>query len=197
MLESLIDLTYRGIPLGRGIKLTQVRPTTGYVELASPMPVGSEISITTDDGVACGATVSWVHELVAGSDHVPGMIVTPRLAGDAAAWWQARTHLPADDLARPALPRNRPVTVRPRSHTQPMQGVQGAPQTMPAILADLNARVAGTAVDPRIDPRTRLEPGLSRTGDHAVIDDGARTMTMDVVDPAALPPEDDARKPPQ
>jgi len=212
VLESLIDLTYRGIPLGRGIKLTQVRPTTGYVELGSPMPVGTELSIATDDGVAFDATVTWVHELVAGSDHAPGMVVAPRLDGDAAAWWQARAHLPADDAARPTLPRNRPVTVRPRSHTQPTRGAQGAPQAMPAIIADLDARVAaaakqGAAVDQRttvmgvieqqqLAQRSRLEPALSATGDHAVLDDGARTMTMDAVDPAALPPEDDATRKP-
>jgi hypothetical protein len=190
VLESLIDLTYRGISLGKRIKLTGVRPTTGFIELASPMPVGTEISITADDGVAFGATVMWVHEQVAGSDRAPGMIVSPRLFGDAAGWWQARVALPEDDTARPTLARNRPVTVRPRSHTQPSPGPSGAPQAMPAIIADLDARVAGAR--PAVDPRTRpAEPGMSPTGDHAVIDDGAKTTTMSAVDPASLPPEDE------
>ena len=41
--ESFVDLTYRGLPLGRRIKLTQVRPSSGYLELAAPMPVGTAI----------------------------------------------------------------------------------------------------------------------------------------------------------
>ena len=41
MIESFVDLTYRGLSLGRRIKLTQVRPTSGTLELVSPMPVGT------------------------------------------------------------------------------------------------------------------------------------------------------------
>jgi len=48
--ESFVDLTYRGLSLGRRIKLTQVRPSSGYLELPSPMPVGTLVAISTDDG---------------------------------------------------------------------------------------------------------------------------------------------------
>jgi hypothetical protein len=124
VIESFVDLTYRGLALGRRIKLTQVRPTTGYLELPMPMPVGTQIAIATDEGVTLEATVTQIHEQVGGSDRVPGMIVKPALDVAAAqSWWQARVALAEDDPPPPS--RSRPVTVRPRSHTvpQPEQAV--------------------------------------------------------------------------
>src|SRR5688572_11683667 len=57
MSESYVDLTYRGLALGRRVKLTQVRPSAGYLELPTPMPVGTTIAIVTDEGVALDARV--------------------------------------------------------------------------------------------------------------------------------------------
>src|SRR5580765_5021395 len=82
MIESYVDLTYRGLPLGRRLKLTQVRPTTAYVELPAPMPVGTLIGILTDDTVALDAQVIAIHEQVSGSDQPPGMTLRPKLVGD-------------------------------------------------------------------------------------------------------------------
>src|SRR2546423_3505419 len=101
MIETFVDLTYRGLPLGRRVKLAQVRPTTAYLELASPMPVGTAIGILTDDTVALDAQVIEVHE-VASAEHAPGMIVRPKLVGEAAkAWWEARVALPELPPAKP------------------------------------------------------------------------------------------------
>lgn len=197
MLESLVDLTYRGISLSRRIKLTQVRRSSGYLELASPMPVGTELAIVADDGVSFGATVAWVNEQVTGSDRTPGMMIVPRLTAEAAAsWWQARVVLGDDDAPRPRLMRNRPVTVRPRTHTQSAPPSVGAPSSMsdtPAILADLDARVAaaaGVGSRPRAPSgsgaTTALDGELMRPGEHVVVDDGAQTLTMVAVDPATF-----------
>lgn len=189
MLESLVDLTYRGISLGRHVKLTQVRPRSGYLELASPMPVGTELAIVTDGGVSLGATVAWVNEQVTGSDRVPGMMIVPRLTGEqATSWWHARVTLGDDDAPRPRLMRNRPVTVRPRAHTQPAPLSQDAVSGTPAILADLDARIAGAAgVGPGPGvATTALDRELTRPGEHVVVDDGAQTLIMHAVDPAAL-----------
>lgn len=219
MLESLVDLTYRGISLSRRVKLTQVRPSSGYLELPAPMPVGSEIALVVDDGLTIAATVALVHEQVtgvAGSDRAAGMQVVPRLAAEAAAaWWQARVALPEHDAEartsgaagapRDAVDgapgaRSRPVTVRPRTHTQPTTPPPAAPGDAPSIAADLAARVtaaAGVAVPgspPASAPQAsavheppggELDGDVART-DHVVIDDGAQTMIMRAVDPAVL-----------
>src|SRR5215467_14467642 len=95
VLESFVDLTYRGLSLGRRVRLTQVRPSTGYLELPAPMPVGAQIAIVADDGATFEAIVTAIHEQIAGSDRAPGMIVAPALGeAQATAWWTSRVALP-------------------------------------------------------------------------------------------------------
>jgi hypothetical protein len=167
VIESFVDLTYRGLSLGRRVRLSQVRPSTGYLELPAPMPVGSQISISAEDGTAFDAMVTAIHEQVAGSDRTPGMIVAPALAAESAsAWWAARISLPDDDALRARAPtgssRIRPATVRPRSHTTPTpppltgaspEGTaERTADEVPTIISDLDARVAAAAgVAPRPD----------------------------------------------
>jgi len=204
-METLVDLTYRGIAFGRRIKLAHVRPTSGFLELATPMPVGTEIALIADDGVTLGVTVTWVHEQVAGADRAPGMIVAPKLTTEpASAWWQARVVLPDDDVPKPTLPRTRPVTVRPRSHTQPTPPSQAPTEPLPNIIADLEARIAAAGKSPTAPPgepraaggdadahaqRLRTEAhdhAMTQASDHVVIDDGHKTMIMHAIDPASL-----------
>jgi hypothetical protein len=166
VIESFVDLTYRGLSLGRRVRLNQVRPSTGYLELAAPMPVGSEIAIAADDGTAFDAVVTAVYEQVTGSERTPGMTVAPALAAEAAsAWWAARVNLPDDDALRPRAAtgsaRSRPPTVRPRSHTTPTPPpppseatIEATTDEVPTIIADLDARVtaaAGLAARPADD----------------------------------------------
>ncbi|HEX3477169.1 MAG TPA: hypothetical protein VHT91_19230 [Kofleriaceae bacterium] len=159
MIESFVDLTYRGLSLGRRVRLSQVRPSTGYLELPAPMPVGSQIAIAAEDGTAFDAVVTAIFEQVAGADRTPGMIVAPALVAEpASAWWAARVSLPDDDAVRPRTAtgsgRSRPATVRPRSHTTPTPPpMPGATiDEVPTIIADLDARVAAAAgVPPRPD----------------------------------------------
>ena len=130
MSESFVDLTYRGLSLGRRVKLSEVRPTTGYVEMPASMPVGTQIGIITDDTVALDATVVEVHEQVSGSDRAPGMVVKPRLDGDASkSWWQKRVSLPEPEKKMTpvamlaAVPPPSPVVVHGKRMTNPGMGV--------------------------------------------------------------------------
>src|SRR5271167_4942831 len=107
MSDSFVDVTYRGLPLGTRLKLSELRPTTGYVEVPHPMPVGTAIAIATDDGIAFDATVVSIREQTGGADKPPGMIVQPALdRDDARAWWKERVVLP--ELAKPAKPVAKP-----------------------------------------------------------------------------------------
>jgi hypothetical protein len=135
MIESFVDLTYRGLSLGRRIKLSHVRPSTGYLETPAPMPVGTPLSIATDEGLTLQATVTAVHEQTGGSEIVPGMTVAPALAGEAIeSWWRARVAYPDETKAAPAVARtSSKVTVRPRSHTIPESPPEGV---MAAAAAD-------------------------------------------------------------
>jgi len=197
MIESFVDLTYRGLSLGRRIKLTQIRPTTGYLEHPTPMPVGTPVSIAADDGVVLDAVVMHVHEQVGGSDKAPGMTVKPALATDPlVTWWKTRVTLPELDAPK-RIERARPVTVRPRTHTIPQPPPQGAlvddPDPAPVARVEPDARktTVMNAVDQELlEQLTRnpneIEQLVRRTGEHEVVDDGKRTILMDAVDPATL-----------
>ena len=134
-MESFVDLAYRGLTLGRRIKLTQMRPSTGYLEHPTPMPVGTAVSIKTDDGVVFDAVVVYVYEQIGGSERAPGMTVKPTF-GDAglASWWSHRVTLPELDPTRHE--RSRSTSVRPRSRTVPPE---------PAIVAPVDLTVRPTS----------------------------------------------------
>jgi hypothetical protein len=139
VIESFVDLTYRGLALGRRIKLTQVRPTTGYLELPMPMPVGTLVALTTDEGVSLEAVVMSIHEQIGGSERVPGMTVKPSLAGEGAqSWWQARVALPEDSDGKQPT-RDRPITVRPRTHTVPTPPSEAATREPEPLTKEVTA----------------------------------------------------------
>ena len=189
MIESFVDLTYRGLPLGRRVKLAQVRPTTAYLEMPTPMPVGTTIAIATDEGVAIEATVNAIHEQTGGSDKPPGMTISPALASDATrAWWSARVALPeAEPVVAP--------TPRPRRPTD-VKTIE-----TPVIEAADEAAVAAVTIQPRqTQPRIAVHPPVDEaptemaaplriSEEHSVpeiVDDGKKTVVMDSIDPALL-----------
>ncbi len=200
MIESFVDLSYRGLSLGRRVKLSQVRPSTGYLETPAPMPVGTAISIATDEGVTLEATVTSIHEQVGGSEKTPGMTVAPKLAEEASeAWWRARVAFP-DEVAPSVVTRTgSTVTVRPRSHATSDSPPQQAPAPQyPPEIANVTPLIPDskqTMIMPAVDQElleslTRksgeIEQLVRTTGEYDVVDDGKKTMMMDVIDPAAL-----------
>ncbi len=214
MIESFVDLTYRGLSLGRRVKLSQVRPSTGYLETPAPMPVGTLIQIATDEGLALEATVTSIHEQTGGSDRAPGMTVAPKLSGEALeSWWRARVAYPEEVKAAPVVGRApSQVTVRPRSHTTPepipamlaaepeppngktiaMAAVVPDPEpTLETAIPEPKATTVMNAVDQELleslsRPSGEIEQLVRSTGEHEIIDDGKRTTIMEAIDPAAL-----------
>ncbi|MEO8706960.1 MAG: hypothetical protein ABI867_43435 [Kofleriaceae bacterium] len=163
--ESFVDLTYRGLSLGRRIKLTRVRPSTGYLEHPMPMPVGTAVAINTDDNLVFDAIVTDIHEQVGGSENAPGMTVTPALADDQrATWWRERVTLPELEAPKPPE-RAKQITVRPRSHTIP------TPPPADAIASDadlattqpMNVEAAPVARVELVKAPTTLPPPISDT----------------------------------
>ena len=212
MIESFVDLTYRGLSLGRRVKLSHVRPSTGYLETPAPMPVGTSILIATDEGVSIEAKVTAIHEQTGGSDKPPGMTIAPSLADEALeSWWRARVAYPDEDVARPRTASS-PI-VRPRAHAQ-VDDVPPVPEPVPvrapdpeppggktiamtAIAVDDAGGDGGkaTMIMPAVDqelleqltrPSGEIEKLVRSTGEHEVIDDGKMTTVMDAIDPAAL-----------
>jgi hypothetical protein len=169
MSDCFVDLSYRGLALARRVKLTQLRPSTGYVEMPTPMPVGTAIAIATDDGVTVDAVVAEIHEQVGGSTQTPGMLVRPSLDGAAAEWWKARVVLPElekePDLR--ATDPMVPTTIVGKRMTGEI--------AVPEVVDDGNNTAVMEAVEPPVE------------------DDGKRTMMMDAVDLEALGLDPNAR----
>jgi hypothetical protein len=198
MSESFVDLSYRGLALGKRIKLTQVRPTAGYLELPTPMPVGTTIGIATDDGVLLEALVAEVREQASGTDAVPGMVVRPKLDADAArAWWKQRVSL-AEDKPMPAPDAEGRVTVVSRRTTETaapqvqddgrntavmstIDDSAGMPTAEPSPSASDELPIMGEPTDPSL-PRISAEMAAQ----NEIVDDGKRTMMMDAIDLEAL-----------
>jgi hypothetical protein len=100
--EIFVDLSYRGLEIGRRHKMCEVGPTTAYVEHPTPMPVGSRLAIVAD-GVELEVEVVRVHEQVAGAERSPGMRVkAPSLSAAAATLWQSL--ISVDDPVVPPIP---------------------------------------------------------------------------------------------
>jgi hypothetical protein len=191
MSESFVDLSYRGLALGKRIKLTQVRPTAGYVELPAPMPVGTTIGIATEEGVLLEATVAEVHEQVTGGDRPPGMVVTPKLDADAArTWWTQRV---STEDRMPEADADGKVTVRSRR----MSGQSSVPQVMDdgrntAVMSSVDDSLPPSASGelPMV-PGEPTDPSLPRisaemAAQNPIVDDGKRTMMMNAIDLEAL-----------
>src|SRR5262249_54130317 len=88
--DSFVDVTYRGLEVGRRLRIRDFTGDAAYVEAPTPMPVGSPLDVTTDEGVTIAVVVARGHEQVGGSDRPPGMNVRARLEGAARAWWERR-----------------------------------------------------------------------------------------------------------
>jgi hypothetical protein len=193
MSESFVDLSYRGLALGKRIKLTQVRPSTGYLEIPTPMPVGTTIGIATEDGVLLEAMVAEVHEQVGGSETAPGMLVKPKLEADGArAWWKERVTTP-EEKAMPAPDAAGRVTVVSRRAS----GNTAVPEMMDdgrntAVMSAIDDRMPASATgELPVIPGEPTDPSLPRisaeiAAQNPIEDDGKRTMMMDAVDLAAL-----------
>src|SRR5690242_16146868 len=169
MSDCFVDLSYRGLALARRVKLTQLRPSTGYVEMPTPMPVGTQVAIATEDGVTLDAVVAEIHEQVGGSAHTPGMLVRPSLDGGAGEWWKARVvepDLPAPEDLRRTDPMV-PTTIVGKRMTGEI--------AVPEVVDDGNSTAVMDAVETPVE------------------DDGKRTTMMDAVDLEALGLDPNAR----
>jgi hypothetical protein len=168
--EVFVDVTYRGLELGRRLKLREVGPSTAYLEHGTPMPVGAEVVLATDEGLSIPVTVGRVHEQVAGAEMPPGMRVQASgLDGAAAGWW--RELISREDPQIPELevaPMRRPKPLEP----PPMAALDAPAEVEP---------VAASEAPAPADPPTEKMPPVEVEGE----DDRPTTIMT-----AVAPPED-------
>ena len=179
MSDAFVDLSYRGLVLGKRIKLTQVRQATGYLEMPTPMPVGTAIGIAADDGTLFEALVAEIHEQVGGSDKAPGMVVKPKLEGDAQrTWWTQHIEKVTKEAPQPDAEGR--VTVR----SARMTGKQAVPELVDdgRNTSVMEAVGDDTVIAPPLDVENLRDTNPSTP----IMDDGKHTVAMDAVDLAAL-----------
>jgi hypothetical protein len=204
-MESFVDVSYHGIELARRVKLSDVAPNAGYLEVAAPMPVGTTVVLSIEGGISITATVRGVHEQVGGSERPPGMRVAPTLEGEAATrWWAERVTVIADGA--PASRRTHEMTAQEDSRAKDVaeraRADSGAPpflrrdtREMPS--GEIRAAVlAAAAEEQKLGiPRKPVLPDQVTPADgvpspladeDGLVDDGRRTEVMSAVDPEIL-----------
>jgi hypothetical protein len=166
--EAFVDLSYRGLVLGKRVRLLQVGPRSAYVAHDAPMPVGTELVLTVDESLAIRAQVARVREGDS-KDGPAGMWLWAGAAEQRArAWWDE--HVSADDPRIPE-PGGGRIRVEAPVATAP------TPES-PAASRDLEvAEQAGHAVDTAAampsDPQPDRGPHEAASGAGDVDDQGA------------------------
>ncbi len=130
--DAFVDVTYRGLEVGRRLRIRAFSSEAAYVEAPLPMPVGTPIELAIDNGMRIAAVVARVHEQVGGSDKPPGMRVRPTLDDAARTWWEdAVASWPegvpsTDEVTRPMRVSTPPPMGAPRTiaaaETRPQAG---------------------------------------------------------------------------
>ncbi|MCE9580663.1 MAG: hypothetical protein K8W52_46510 [Deltaproteobacteria bacterium] len=130
--DAFVDVTYRGLEVGRRLRIRAFSRDAAYVEAPLPLPVGTPLELAIDNGMRIAAVVARVHEQVGGSDRVPGMRVRPTLDDAARAWWEdAVASWPegvpsTDEVTRPMRVSTAPPLGEPRTiaaaETRPAAG---------------------------------------------------------------------------
>ncbi len=196
--EQFVDVRYRGLEVGQRVKLHDLGPTTGYLELPAPLPVGSILEISTDEGIRLRVRVARVQEQVAGAAIAPGMRVVAQLDNSSEGWWRERAQ-----GADPKIPEPRKPPVR--AETGP---VMVPSSSVPAAASGNGAHSATTAVMSAAEISAALEhdegPAVVDASDGAEdtadadrsktdrsMTDRSKTEVMSAVDIAAI--EADAR----
>src|SRR5687768_13344061 len=204
-MESFVDVSYHGIEVARRVKLTEVAPNGGYLEVAAPMPVGTTLLLSIEGGVTITATVRGVHEQVGGSERPPGMRVKPVLEGEAATrWWAERVTLIADGA--PTSRRTHEMTAvedeTVRAVAERAREDSGVPPLGRRDTREMNpaevraALLAAQAEEHKLGiPRKPVVPDAvtpadgvpaAMADDDGLVDDGKRTEVMSAVDPEIL-----------
>jgi hypothetical protein len=169
--ESFVDVSYRGLELGRRLKLRDVRPEAGYVEIPLPMPVGTEVELVTDDGLKIAAHVTHVHEQVAGSDVHPGMRIKPHLGGAAVKWWQSRIDAAAVAAEEAAAKAKAEEAAKLEAAKREAERLAAQPQNKQTLVMSADAVQQALAASDAVE---------------GYVDDGQKTEMMAAVDLEAL-----------
>lgn len=195
MSEAFVDVTWRGLEVGKRVKLHAIHAGEAYIDHSTPMPVGTVLALKTDEGLEIAVTVLRVHEQVGGTNEVPGMQIKPHLSGAAAQWWDARR----EPAPAPAVPRT--ITdSQPPPMGDPRESIVAKPtltmstveveRALKAVKGEVDEEsdAGNTEVMTAVDEATlaAIAASSDEPTDPRLVDDGRRTMQMSVADVNAI-----------
>jgi hypothetical protein len=160
--EALVDLSYRGLVLGKRVRLLQVGPRSAYVAHEAPMPVGTELTLTVDESLAIPVQVARVREGDPREGAAGMWLWADAAEARARAWWDE--HVTADD---PRIPEPGGGRIRTEAPVVPAS----APE-LPAPVADVVAPVSAAPAEPEqvaaMAPATEHVHDAGEDDDHEI-----------------------------
>lgn len=88
--DALVDVSYHGLVLGKGLRLTDIGPDLAYLDCDAPMPVRADLVLVIDETTRIPAQVARVRERASGG-RPAGMWIRARATDEPArAWWEER-----------------------------------------------------------------------------------------------------------
>jgi hypothetical protein len=188
--DAFVDVAYRGLEVGRRLKLQDVGPRTAHLEHGTPMPVGCELAIRTDAGLTIRVTVIRVHEQVAGAELTPGMRVKAEdLEGATAGWWEALVS--REDPEIPELPVG-PMVPMPRGDEQiaeapePEETEVVQPRAHDTTVMNVPELAAVLAAAEEAEDREAQGSGNGAAGKRDLAPQAGRTMVMSAAEIEAI-----------
>jgi len=88
--EQLVDVSYRGLSVGTSVALRDFGPSTAYLEVEDPMPVGSVVDLTNDGGNGFSARVIHVREKTDSAPNAGMRIAVQQLPESVQSWWSSQ-----------------------------------------------------------------------------------------------------------
>lgn len=178
--EQFVNVSYRGIDVGAALKMIEFGPTTAYLELTTPMPVGTTLDVETDGGLTLRATVLRIQEQVAGAEMPPGMRVrATELGAEASAWWKS------------AVTGTDPVIPEPRLQLAPTSAPAADPEPEPQPEPEPEPPASIREPQPRstqIMDVSEIQAAIAAGGDVADLADAVPTeMDAQPTDPVSAP----------
>jgi hypothetical protein len=135
--QQQVDVSYQGLSVGEGLVMRDFGPTTAQVELADPMPVGTELAVAVPDGVGFSARVVRVQEKTEGVDVGFMRVAVSELPDDVKAWWDAL--VTAEDPVDAPPPDTEVVSepgLAPEAEAAPEVAAYAETDAVPAPVAD-------------------------------------------------------------
>jgi hypothetical protein len=192
MAAPSVDLKYRGSDVTSGLKLRDIGPTTAFIEMPDPLPVGTAIDLVSSAGTGA-ARVIRVSEGASGKSELPtGMVVKLESASrEMGLWWFNLRQIgdpiipePVGGPARERMPDASPFATSPtEAELEALREPEPAPESESEANPEPDAR-STEVMDAVIPPEAAeiVEPKSSTR----------KTIMMTAV-PTTPPERDDAR----